>query len=76
MRPASRIVRVAGHEMNEALADPPQRILLGTGAEASGQSASGHLNEAALAHPLFQTLRMRAQNAVALRVGDHRLHGG
>src|SRR5713226_1616394 len=62
--------------MNEAFTDPPQRLLPGTGAEASGQRASGHLSEAALAYPLFQALRPRAQNGVALRVGDHRLHAG
>src|SRR2546430_10098404 len=32
--------------------------------------------ETSLAHPLFQTLRARAQNAVALGMGDHRLQTG
>src|SRR6266436_4107925 len=72
----SRIVRVAGHEMNESLSDPPQRILLGTGAETAAQRASGHLGEASLAYPFFQALRPRTQNRIALRVGDHRLHAG
>src|SRR6202171_2651407 len=75
-RSASRVVRIAGHEMDESLTDPPQRNLLGTGAETSGQRASGHLPEAALAYPLFQALRLRAQNAVTFRVGDHGLHTG
>src|SRR5712692_877147 len=75
-RPRARVVRIAGHEMDEALADPPQRLLPGTGAEASGQRASGHLREAAQAYPLFQALRTRAQNGVALRVRDHGLHAG
>src|SRR5205807_10623566 len=69
--PRSGNMRNTGHEIDEALDDPSQRILLPTGAEASCQRASGHLSEAALAHPLFQALRTRAQNAVALRVGDH-----
>ena len=34
--PASRSVRIAGHKMNEAFTDPPQRILLRTDAESSG----------------------------------------
>src|SRR5712692_1693534 len=75
-RPRSRVVRIAGHEMDETLADPPQRILLGTGAEASGPRTSGHLSEAAQAYPLFQALRPRTQNGVALRVSDHGLHAG
>src|SRR5260370_25095034 len=74
--PGSSIVGIAGHEMNKALGDPPQGILLCAGAEASGQRAAGHLGEAALAYPLFQALRSRAQNAVALRVSDHGLHTG
>src|SRR5260370_38335465 len=73
-RPASRIVRVAGHEMNEPFADPPQRILLRAWAEVPGQRAPRHLSEAALACPLFQALWQRAQNAVAFRMGNHGPH--
>src|SRR5882762_2199360 len=75
-RPRPRIVRIAGHEMNDTLADPAQRILLSAGTKASRQRASGDLHEATMAHPLFQALRMGAQNAVALRMGDHRPHAG
>src|SRR5216684_3477277 len=72
----SRIVRVAGHEMNESLGDPPQCILLRTGAETASQRASSHLGKASLAYPFFQALRPRTQNRIALRVGDHGLHAG
>src|SRR6266850_5800607 len=72
--PGSRIVRITSHEMDEALTDPSQRILLRTGAKASCQRASGHLSEATLAYPFFQALRTGTQDAVALRVGNHRLH--
>src|SRR6267143_2810447 len=75
-RPGPRIVCIAGDEMDEALADPTQRVLLRARSETSGQRASGHLSEAALAHPLFQALRLRAQDSVPLRVGDHRPHAG
>jgi uncharacterized SAM-binding protein YcdF (DUF218 family) len=75
-RPAARIVRIASHEMDEALTDPAQRNLLGAGAETSRQRASGHLCEASPAYPLFQALRSPAQNAVPLRVSDHGLHTG
>src|SRR5260370_31948124 len=71
-RPAPRVVRIACHEVDEALANPPPRGLLGAAAEAARQSASGHLDEAALAYPLFQALWPRTQNAVAFRVGYHR----
>ncbi len=73
-RPAARIVRIASHEMDEALTDPPQRNLLRAGAETSRQRASGHLSEASLAYPFLQALRPPAQNAVPLRVSDHGLH--
>ena len=75
-RPASRAVRIASHKMNKAFTDPPQRILLRTGAESSSQCAPGDLREAAVAHPLFQALRMCAQNSVTFRVGDYRPHPG
>src|SRR6266478_5586756 len=75
-RPASRAVRIAGHKMNEAFTDPPQRILLRTGAESSGQRTPSDLREAAMAHPLFQALRMCAQNSVAFGVGDYGPHPG
>src|SRR5437879_8612773 len=75
-RPRSRVVRIAFHDMDEPLTDPPQRILPRTDTETSGKCASGHLRKAALLYPFFQALRARPQNAVALRVGDHRLHTG
>ena len=68
-----RVVRITGDEMDESLGDPAQRVLLATGAKASRQRACGHLSEASLAYPLFQPLRPRAQNAVAFRMGNHRL---
>src|SRR5439155_25889615 len=70
---ASACVRITGDEMDESLGDPAQRVLLATGAKASRQRACGHLSEASLAYPLFQPLRPRAQNAVAFRMGNHRL---
>src|SRR6266478_7534957 len=75
-RPASQVVCIAGHKMDEAFTDPPQRILLRAGAESSGQRAPSDLRETAPAHPLSQALGMRAQNSVAFRVGDYRPHSG
>src|SRR2546427_759263 len=60
--------------MNESLANPAQRVLLGAGTEASVQRASSHLSVTALLHPLFQTPRPRPQNGGAFRVGNHWLH--
>src|SRR5258707_9806841 len=75
-RPASRAVRGAGDKMDEAFSDPPQCILLRTGAESPRQRAPSDLRKASLAHPLFQAPGMCAQNSVAFRVGDYRLHSG
>src|SRR5204862_365050 len=58
-RPRSRVVRIAGHEMDETLTDPPQRILLRTDTETSGKCASGHLRKAALLYPFLHALRAR-----------------
>ena len=59
--------------MNEALADPAQRVFPATGPEASSQGSSRHLSETSLPHPLFQALWPHPQNGVAFRMGDHRL---
>src|SRR5256885_14671243 len=72
-RTRSRVVRVTGDEMNEALADPAQRVFPATGPEASSQGSSRHLSETSLPHPLFQALWPHPQNGVAFRMGDHRL---
>src|SRR5882724_9346816 len=72
----SHIVRVAGDKMNEALADPMQRHFLGDRAKSSRKRAASNLHEAALSHPFFQALRVSAQDSVALRMRDDRMHPG
>ena len=68
--PRPVIVRIAGHEMNYALADPLQPNLLRRRPETARERRCGQLGKAAAPHPFSEPLRMPSQNCVPLRVRD------
>jgi hypothetical protein len=70
------VVGVAGHEMHPALGNPKPGQLLCNGAKNAGEGAGGDLNEVALQNPVSKTLRMRAEDSVSFRMGDHGMETG
>src|ERR1700676_433957 len=69
-------MRVAGYEVDHTVADPAQRVALRARPESAGEGVGGDLNKAAVAHPLFEAVRLPAENAVALGVSNDGAESG
>src|ERR1700729_246044 len=67
-RPASRVMRIAGHEMHQPHLDPTQRIGLRFWPKVPSQRAARPLPKAAKPYPRSQQARLRLNDAVAFRV--------
>src|SRR5580692_1872134 len=69
-RPASRVMRIDGHEMHQPHLDPTQRIGLRFWSKSPGQRGTRHLPKTAKPYPGSQQARLRLNDAVAFRMRD------
>src|SRR5580704_4437436 len=67
-RPATRVVGVAGHNVNQSVGHPSQRIFLRARAKNSCDRSSSHLYKTSEPDPFRKPFRLQAQDGIALRM--------